>query len=69
MFCSSHNLRASPNSISVSIWLMKMSTICEACLGFNDALIMDGSAGMCADDDDGRSGDEKLLQEELVDEH
>lgn len=48
---------------------MKMSAICEACLGFNDALIMDGSAGMCADDDDGRSGDEKLLQEELVDEH
>jgi hypothetical protein len=56
MRCSSCNLRASLSAISVSTCSMKMGAICEACLGFGNALMMDGSAGVRADDDDGRAG-------------
>ena len=55
MRCSSCNLRASPSAILVSTWLMKMGAICEACLGFGNALMMDGSAGVHADDNDRRA--------------
>ena len=59
MRCLSCNLRASPSAISVSTCSMKMGAICEAYLGFGNALMVDGSAGVESvdvDDDDGRAG-------------